>query len=402
MAKPTSVGRRLLSPAPIMPLPKPAAPPDVVLGALNPAAGGPVTQVPATAPGMLPTTEATPVYDTTKGMPSGAPPAGEDGWQGALQRALIGFNKGASRVQIDPTYNPIAAGLIGGTAAVGAEQENVLNRRLAAQQAAQKPFQDAQASALKTSAEEQARVPFKQREQQDILNRELELARAKERAATDPEGVEQTAKNLLGLPPSMWSQVLGRTSHSRAAVFNRVSELTNKPLAQIQRDYETGLAGGKAGAVYDTAGKGQQTARAANSVKLLIPGLKEASAAFSRTDVPLVNTAYSAYDKATGGDRAMGFQQYLTDTKLKMASALMQGGVPTDQATNIIEHAFPAGMTHDQVLAASDNIDAIMNTQIQGGLTHVGLPPAGGAQGGALPAAPGKVQKIGRFQVEVH
>jgi UDP-GlcNAc:undecaprenyl-phosphate GlcNAc-1-phosphate transferase len=62
---------------------------------------------------MLPQTAATPLYDATAPLPvaSAAPPEAQ-GWQGALQRALIGFSKGASRVNIDPTYNPVAAGLV--------------------------------------------------------------------------------------------------------------------------------------------------------------------------------------------------------------------------------------------------------------------------------------------------
>lgn len=392
MAKTSPLQRRLVQmvPTPVVPAPKPAAPPNVVLGALNPAAGAPVTQEPQTAPGMLPTTSAEPVYDATKTAAPVAPPE-DDGWKGALQRALIGFNKGVSRLNLDATYNPVAAGLIGGTAAVGAEQESSLNRRLAAAQAARKPFDDAQAAALKASAEEQARVPFKQREQQDTLNRELELAKEKAKLGQTPEEIEATARNLVGVPPSMWSQLLGRTSHSRAAIFNRVAELQGKTPQEVESGYQIGKSAGIAAAGFNAAGKGQQTARAANSVKILLPGLLKASDEFTRTNLPLANAAISTLDVNTGGAKAIALKQYLTDTKLKMASALMQGGVPTDQATNIINNAFPDGLSAAQMKEAIKNIADIMDTQIQGGLTAVSLtpPPAAPAAGPAAPATGG-------------
>lgn len=386
MAK-SSINRRLgvMTPPVVPPAPKPTVPPAVVMAAQNPEFGAPVTQKPPTAPTMLPQTEATPLFDATAPVAVAAPEDG-GGWQGALQRALIGFNKGASRVQVDPTYNPVAAGLIGGVETIGAGQEEAVNRRLAAKAAAEKPFADAQAAAVKTSAEEQARVPFKQREQQDILNRSLAEAEAKAKMGQTPEEVETTARNLVGVPPSMWSQLLGRTSHSRAAIFNRVAELQGKTPQAIEAGYQIGKSAGIAAAGFNAAGKGQQTARAANSVKILLPGLLKASEDFQRTNFPLANTAISTLDVNMGGTQAIALKQYLTDTKLKMASALMQGGVPTDQATNIINTAFPDGLSPAQMKEAVHNIGDIMDTQIQGGLTPVMLGPDGKAPPTPAPA----------------
>jgi hypothetical protein len=389
MAK-TSIGRRLsappvLAPAPVVPAPKPAPMPGAIAAAQNPQAGGIVTQTPAPAPGMLPQTAVPALFDATA-MPAAAAaePADGGGWQGTLQRALIGFNKGASRVAVDPTYNPIAAGIVGGVASIGAEQESAVNRKLAAQAAAQKPFADAQAEALKVSLAEKAREPFKLKEQQDTLNRELELAKEKAKLGQTPEEIEATARNLVGVPPSMWSQLLGRTSHSRAAIFNRVAELQGKTPQEVEAGYQIGKSAGIASAGFNAAGKGQQTARAANSVKILLPGLAKASEEFMRSNLPLANQAISALDVNAGGTKAIALKQYLTDTKLKMASALMQGGVPTDQATNIINNAFPDGLSAAQMKEAIHNISDIMDTQIKGGLTPVALTPAGEA-----PATPG-------------
>lgn len=390
MSKTNTVQRRLMQmvPLPTVPVPKPSSPPDVVLNSVNPDAGNPVTQAPPVAPGMLPMTSAEPVYDVTKSYSSPTVDEGFDtGWKGALQRALVGFNKGVSRVQIDPTYNPIGAGLIGGAAAIGADQENSINRRLAMAVAARKPRDEAQAAALKTSAEQQALVPFKQREQQDMLNRELALANEKAKMGKTPEEIETTARNLVGVPPSMWSQLLGRSTQSRAAIFNRVAELQGKTPQEIESGYQIGKSAGIAAAGFNAAGKGQQTARAANSVKILLPGLIKASDDFARANFPLMNTAISALDVNTGGTKAIALKQYLTDTKLKMASALMQGGVPTDQATNIINTAFPDGLSVNQMREAVKNIGNIMDTQIKGGLTAVSLTPSGEAPG-TTPEAP--------------
>ncbi len=374
----TPLTRRLgvLAPAPVYPEPKPIAPVAVTTAPVIP-----TTETPAVAPGMLPTTTATPVYTAT---PPAAAPVEEGGWQGALQRALIGFNKGASRVQLDPTYNPVAAGLVSGAETVGGELESAVNRKLAAQQAAQKPIDEANAAALKTTAEQRAKEPFENEAQQRILDRETEMAKRKAEMGNTPEEIEATARNLVGVPPSMWSQLLGRTSHSRAAIFNRVAELQGKSPQSVQSGYEMGLAGGKAAAAFNAAGKGQQTARAANSVKLLLPGLLKASDEFTRTNLPLANAAISSYDVNTGGAQALALKQYLTDTKLKMSSALMQGGVPTDQAASIINSAFPDGLSAAQMKEAVKNIGDIMDTQIQGGLSPVSLTPG-------APAAPATV-----------
>lgn len=400
-----TLARRLtLTPPTGSPLPKPVIGPAGMIAAQNPDAGDPVTQEPAVAPGMLPQTAMTPLYDPTKAPPIATPiaPPYAEGWKGALQRALIGFKEGASAVHVDPTYNPIAAGLVGGAEAAGAGVQDSLNRKLLAQQAAVAPFVAAQAGAIKKSYEDAAAVPGKQREQQDILNREIEAKRQTLALETDPKFIEPMAQNLAPLSPTQRAVELGRFSGpQRIMLVNRIFEI-NKARGVSDRDlelqYAADMAGGKAGAVYNTAGQGQQTARAANSVKLLLPGLREASKAFTRTDYPIANTAYASFLTNAGGDRQLALQQYTADAKLKMASALMKGGVPTNEATQIIEHAFPPGMNDVQTNAAADNIEKIMNTQIEGGLTPVSLSAALRAS----PAAPGAPRKIGRFQVEVH
>lgn len=399
----TSLTKRLGIP-PIYPEPKPAVNPAAIAATQLPSA--PVTQEQPTAPGMLPMTTAKPLYDATSDPVYSAEPQGATGWQGALQRALIGFSKGAGRVQVDPTYNPVAAGIVGGVGAIGAEQESSLNRKLALQAAQQKPFADAQAAALKKSYEDQAGVPFKQREEQATLNREIALQKDKYGRETNPDVIEPLAQHIATLPPSLRRVELGKQAGPVAmALAARVDAIRRSDPrmaaaldaertatagmtdAELEKRYQNELAGGKAGAAYDAGGAAQASARTANTVQGLLPDVRTASRNFARTDFPLANVPILAWDRATGGTDAMKFQQNFLEMRTKMALALQNGGATHEQAQKQIADIFPDSMTANQVESAADTINRIMENQKTGSLTPVRL--NGGGAPVAAPSASG-------------
>lgn len=390
---PSVYGRLGLTPPSMLPIPAMTPGPGVVAATQNPAAGA-VTEVPPAGPAMLPTTTAQPLYDPTK--PPVLPyPTGDgagDGWQGALQRALVGFSKGASRVQVDPTYNPVGAGIVGGGETIGANVSDAINRRLALQMAIAQPFRDAQNAALKKSYESAAEAPFKAKDQQDELNREIAAHKANIDTDTDPKYIEPLAQNLAGLPPTLRQIELSRQSGpARMVLVNRIFDINkDSPITDEQREknYQASMAGSVAGATYNAGAGAQNSARAANTVQMLLPDLQKASDAFtSRSDnARFLNTPLNAINEQTGTE-AQTFKQYILDTKAKMATALVNGGAPQAEAQAKIDSTFPDTMLPSQVPAAIKTINAIMDTQKKGALTPVTLAPTAPAVS-AAPAAP--------------
>jgi hypothetical protein len=347
----TPIGRRLgIAPAPVYPAPKPVIAPGVLPAAMNaPALSAPVTQQPPTAPGMLPTTEATPLYDATTPVATAAP-AEAGGWQGALQRALIGFNKGASRVPLDPTYNPVGAGLIAGASTIGAEQESAVNRRAAAQAAAQKPFADAQAAAVKTSAEEQAREPFERRKNQDIYNRTLAEQEAKLKRETAPEAIESLAQHIATLPPSLRRVEIGKQAGPVAmALATRVDAIRNSDPrmkaaldverqatagltdAELEKRYQNELAGGKAEAAgigTVKGAEGQRIGAVSASMEDMLAKAKPLIASISPTASKTFNGLYQAGNREFNDPDLAKVDTYLTSAAGFYASLQKNGGVP--------------------------------------------------------------------------
>lgn len=389
-----AVSRRLgllTPPIPGAPLPPVGA--ATIAGTQNPDFGSDVTQTPAAVPGMLPNISVEPLYDPTA-PPKIAAPVGDgagDGWRGALQRALIGFSKGASRVQVDPTYNPVGAGLVGGGEAIGAGVADSVNRRLALQAAALQPFKDAQAAALKASYEDVAHAPGEAAKNQATLNREIALQKDKLARETDPSLLEPLAQHIATLPPSLRRVELGKQAGPVAMVLAARVAAINKdnPKTDTQREeeYKAETAGMSAGATYD-ATVPQASARAAHTVQLLLPELRKASEAYSRPEIRSANGVLNWYDNQTGGTKAQTFQQYLLEAKAKAASALVAGGAPQVEAQAKIDKIFPDTMGPEQLSAAADTMDSIMENQKTGALTRVPLPSTTPAPAPATPAAP--------------
>lgn len=102
-------------------------------------------------------------------------PVAEQEQESVISRALRGFNRGASAVPIDPTYNPLGAGLIGGAAAIGAGRQDALERRAAAAA----PQQAIDLEVRKETARRQAGEPFDAAKSEREHKMALELARVK-------------------------------------------------------------------------------------------------------------------------------------------------------------------------------------------------------------------------------
>lgn len=135
-------------------------------------AAAPMMQVPGAAAGLLPVNSIPAVA-----APVATPAVEESGGiGGAISRALQGFSKGASSFRVDPTYNPVLAGLIGGVNAVGAGEADFAKERAAELAAKQKPFQDAAAAGLKKAAEDKAAIEGNRLTNQGILDREKAVA----------------------------------------------------------------------------------------------------------------------------------------------------------------------------------------------------------------------------------
>ncbi len=362
----TSIPRRLginIAPAPVAPAPKPAAGLTAIPAAANPAAGGaPPPAIPSQGPGLLPTTQVNPLYDPTVALP--AAPAAEEpaGWRGAIQRALIGFNKGASRVSVDPTYNPVAAGLITGAETIGAGQEDALNRRLLAQQAAAKPFSDAQAAALKTSYEEKARRPFKEAENQDAYNRTVEEQKAKLARETDLAVLEPLARRIASLAPSLRRVVLGKQAGpvamalaARVEAIRREDPRMQAALAaertatagltdsELEKRYQAELAGGKseAGAAGTVrGGKGQEIGAVAASMEDMLTKAKPLMTQLDPSVFRTYNAAVQAGQREFNDPTLLAVDTYLNSAAGFYATLLKNGGVPdvaeTDRAHKIL------------------------------------------------------------------
>lgn len=333
------------------------------------------TMAPAPAPGQPPTVTAnTGLVKTLFSPPDpGAAPAGGDTIQDALGRALVGFGRGVAATPAT-AYGGIALGGIeGGLSSIGQGYQDAMARRMNLQA----PYREAQQKYLDAAATAAAQEPTERAHQQEDFEKSKELANEAFLRENSPEMIEGTARNLIGMPPTLWSNVLGRSGGPfRAAVFQRLSELQPGVTQQdLETKYQTNLAGGKAAAALDSGGNAQQSARAASTVQSLLPGLQAASDNFGRTNVRFLNTPIAALDVTTGGTAAMNLKQYLTDTKFKMAAALQNGGVPTETATRMMAEAFPDNITPSQVPAAIKNITAIMETQKRGALTPVSIQP---------------------------
>lgn len=160
MARSTSMQRRLAASVPIAPPPPPVYNPAVQEGPTG---------------GRLENIQPQPLIDVRTPPVMEAPAGG--GARDVLSRALVGFNRGASQFKIDPTYDPVAAGLAGGISAIGAGEADAMSRRLAAQ----RPYQEAEAEALKEAAKRQAADPFEAVQQSRMLEREKQLAGEKSR-----------------------------------------------------------------------------------------------------------------------------------------------------------------------------------------------------------------------------
>ncbi len=156
----------------------------------------------------------------------------QGGVRGAISRALMGFNRGASQFKVDPTYNPVGAGIVGGVSAIGAGESDAMARRLAAQ----KPQLDAQAEALKESAKRQAGDPYEAAGEARKLDREKKLLAEKYKFNKDL--IDRSTKGLkpadaLALNKQAEQDVLLRgidpsSDEYGAALSARVAELANQ------------------------------------------------------------------------------------------------------------------------------------------------------------------------------
>lgn len=211
MAKMNSLDKRIAKSAPI---PEPVYNPAVANGP----SGGAVANI-----------QPEPLVDVR--TPPAMPEA-QGGVRDAISRALIGFNRGAGQFKLDPTYNPVGAGIIGGVSAAGAGESDALARRLAAEQ----PYRDAKAEALKESAKRQAADPFEAAGQARTLDRELKLAREKNKLnkdliATSTKGLKPA--DALALNKQAEQDVLLRgidpsSDEYGTALSARVAELANQ------------------------------------------------------------------------------------------------------------------------------------------------------------------------------
>lgn len=196
-------------------------------------------------------------------------------------------------------------------------------------------------------------------------------------SAMSPDAKEQIAKDLADgkIFGTNLQEIAGRGSaKDRGDIYLRAKQLNkNLNLAQGDIEYLSGRAGGQASAKYTAGGRGQESARAAMTVKNLTKGLQRASDNYTRAGVRFLNIPLNEINTQTGND-AMRFKQYLIDTRSKMATALQNGGIPQNEAREQIEKAFPDTMTAAQIPEAIKTVNEIMDTQIEGALTPVSLP----------------------------
>ena len=373
---------------------------------------------------LLPSVPSSPLDRATGPTPDpvSAPAPQDQGvdWKSALARALVGFSHGFSATPSQAAYNPIAGGIAGGLMGTAQSVEDAQ----AARNAADAPYRAASAAGMMETAKLKADEAFKQDQDVRDLASGLALQNAKpptsptydaataamvmqpggtseQRAALAaqlgqafPDGVPAAAAHQMGaelapkggimaLSPEQLQQLVAAMKGGRLAP----SQLTSRgPKAAVLATAlsdptfnamtpDAGMSAARSGAIMNASGAPQRSARMANTVQMLMPGLQQASDNFARTNVRLANVPVAAFNEQTGSE-AMVFRQYLTDTKFKMAAALMNGGVPTDQAEQMLAKAFPDTVTPAQVPAAIQAINSIMETQKVGAMTPVGAPTA--------------------------
>ena len=361
-------------------------------------------------------------------------------WKSALARALVGFSHGFSATPSQSAYSPYAGGIAGGLMGTAQSVEDAQ----VARNAADAPYQSAAAMGMMETAKLKADEAFKKRQDVRDLASGLALQDAKpptsptydaataamvmqpggtsEQRATlaaqlgqaFPDGVPAAAAHQMGaelaprggimaLSPEQQQQLVTAMKEGRLAP----SQITSRGpkaavLAAALQDHtfsaitpDANIAAARAGAVMNASGAPQRSARMANTVQMLMPGLQQASDNFHRTSVRLLNVPVAAFNEQSGPE-AMTLKQYLTDTKFKMAAALMNGGVPTDQAEQMLAKAFPDSITPAQVPVAIQTINAIMETQKMGAMTPVG--DSGMGNGGA---GSGSHVHVGKYKVRV-